>query len=90
MARLALEASKSSDRSMTWTEARATLVDWRLYGHYAIYFAVSTPFSSVSYFTPSITAGLGYADLKAQLMSVPPFAIAYGQASVVPPPPDSL
>ena len=58
----------------------ATLTDWRLCGHYAIYFAVSLPFSSLSLFTPSIVAGLGYKDLHAQLLTVPPWAIAYGMA----------
>ncbi|EAQ82877.1 hypothetical protein CHGG_11053 [Chaetomium globosum CBS 148.51] len=77
LARLAVEGSKSSHRSMTWADAEGTLMDWRLYGHYLIYFGVSVPFSSLSLFTPSITAGLGYADLQAQLMTVPPYAAAY-------------
>lgn len=42
-----------------------------------IYFGISTPFSSLSLFTPSITAGLGYDNLRAQLMTVPPYAVAY-------------
>jgi hypothetical protein len=42
-----------------------------------IYFGISTPFSSLSLFTPSITAGLGYKNLQAQLMTVPPYAVAY-------------
>lgn len=41
-----------------------------------IYFGISVPFSSLSLFTPSITAGLGYKDLEAQLMIVPPYAVA--------------
>jgi hypothetical protein len=41
-----------------------------------IYFGISTPFSSLSLFTPSITAGLGFKDLQAQLMTVPPYAVA--------------
>ncbi|KAK0625475.1 major facilitator superfamily domain-containing protein [Bombardia bombarda] len=77
LARLHLEGSKSHHRSMTWADAQATLTDWRLYGHYLIYFGVSVPFSSLSLFTPSITAGLGYSDLRAQLMTVPPYAVAY-------------
>lgn len=55
---LVVARSKSSHRSMNWHEARSKLLDWRLYGHYAIYFGVSTPFSSLSLFTPTITAGL--------------------------------
>ncbi len=78
LARLRVEGSKSHHRSMTWEDAKATLTDWRLYGHYVIYFGVAVPFSSLSLFTPTITAGLGYVDLEAQLMTVPPYAVAYG------------
>ncbi|KAH9897391.1 MFS general substrate transporter [Xylariomycetidae sp. FL2044] len=75
--RLRLEGAKGAAASMTRAEVRETLTDWRLYGHYAIYFAVSLPFSSLSLFSPSIVAGLGYKDLQAQLMTVPPWAVAY-------------
>ncbi|OTA97839.1 hypothetical protein M434DRAFT_89364 [Hypoxylon sp. CO27-5] len=75
--RLYLEGAKGSAASMTWDDVKATLTDWRLYGHYAIYFAVSLPFSSLSLFSPSIVAGLGFHDLEAQLMTVPPWAAAY-------------
>lgn len=93
--RLRLEGSKGHGR-LSWADAKATLMDWRLYAHYAVryhwaggassrcgltirqvYFGISTPFSSLSLFTPTITAGLGYDGLKAQLMTVPPFACAY-------------
>ncbi|KAK6206461.1 hypothetical protein LQW54_007754 [Pestalotiopsis sp. IQ-011] len=75
--RLLVEGSKGDSHNIAWASAKATLTDWRLYGHYLIYFAVSLPFSSLSLFTPSITAGLGYKDLQAQLMTVPPWAVAY-------------
>ncbi|KAI0187491.1 major facilitator superfamily domain-containing protein [Astrocystis sublimbata] len=75
--RLAIEGAKGSESALTWSDVRETLTDWRLYGHYAIYFAVSLPFSSLSLFTPSIVSGLGYKDLHAQLLTVPPWAIAY-------------
>ncbi|KAK9774887.1 putative Major facilitator superfamily (MFS) profile domain-containing protein [Seiridium cardinale] len=77
LSRLHIEGSKGDSHSLTWAGAKATLTDWRLYGHYLIYFAVSLPFSSLSLFTPTITAGLGYKDLQAQLMTVPPWAVAY-------------
>ncbi|KAI1124696.1 MFS general substrate transporter [Nemania abortiva] len=75
--RLAVDGSKGSARGLNWGDVKETLMDWRLYGHYAIYFAVSLPFSSLSLFTPSIVAGLGYKDLHAQLLTVPPWAVAY-------------
>ncbi|KAJ5751138.1 hypothetical protein N7533_008166 [Penicillium manginii] len=75
--RLSVEGSHGESGGLTWAEAKKTLVDWRLYAHYLIYFGISTPFSSLSLFTPSITAGLGFSNLRAQLMTVPPYATAY-------------
>lgn len=75
--RLESEGSHGHDKSLTWTQTKDTLTDWRLYAHYAIYFGISTPFSSLSLFTPSITAGLGFKGLTSQLMTVPPYAVAY-------------
>ncbi|CAK5271129.1 unnamed protein product [Mycena citricolor] len=75
--RLKDDASQGSSRPLSWTDVKATMSDWRLYAHYAIYFGISTPFSSLSLFTPSITAGLGYTSLRANLMTVPPYAVAY-------------
>ncbi|KAK9851236.1 uncharacterized protein MYU51_010951 [Penicillium brevicompactum] len=59
--RLALEGSKGSAHAMSWKDAKETLTDWRL----------------LSLFTPAITSGLGYSNLRAQLMTVPPYAVAY-------------
>nr|GAT46902.1 predicted protein [Mycena chlorophos] len=75
--RLRDQASLGSSKPMTWVDAKTTLTDWRLYGHYAIYFGISTPFASLSFFAPSIIAGLGYTSLNANLMTVPPYAVAY-------------
>ncbi|KAF7334703.1 MFS domain-containing protein [Mycena venus] len=75
--RLKDQGSKGSSKAMTWQEAKDTLTDWRLYAHYAIFFGVSPPFSSLAVFTPSIVAGLGFKSLKANLMTVPPYAVAY-------------
>jgi MFS family permease len=75
--RLRTEGSKGEAKAMTWEDAKAVLTDWRLYAHYAVYFGISAPFSSLSLFTPAITSGLGYTNLRAQLMTVPPWAVAY-------------
>ncbi|GFF58725.1 uncharacterized transporter C1002.16c [Aspergillus udagawae] len=75
--RLAFEGSHGEAAGLTWEEAKKTLVDWRLYAHFVLYFGISTPFSSLSLFTPSITTGLGFSNLRAQLMTVPPYATAY-------------
>lgn len=62
---------------ITWTDAKETLLDWRLYFHYLAFTAMSPPFSSLVLFTPTIVNGLGYEGLDAQLFTVPPFAIAF-------------
>ncbi|EMC95205.1 hypothetical protein BAUCODRAFT_91912 [Baudoinia panamericana UAMH 10762] len=74
--RLRIEGSHGHS-DFTWADAKGTLTDWRLYAHYAVYFGISCPFSSLSLFTPTITAGLGFQNLQAQLMTVPPYAVAY-------------
>ncbi|RDA86852.1 hypothetical protein CP532_1413 [Ophiocordyceps camponoti-leonardi (nom. inval.)] len=75
--RLLHEGSNRSQKSMTWADAKETLTDWRLYAHYIIYFAICSPFASLSLFAPSLTANMGFGDLTAQLMTVPPWAVAY-------------
>lgn len=62
---------------ITWAQTKATLMDWRLYLHYLAFITVCVPFSSISYFAPTIVNGLGYEGLRAQLFTVPPFAIAF-------------
>ncbi|RDW67144.1 putative MFS transporter [Aspergillus mulundensis] len=81
--RLAIEGSKGAAKAMTWEDAREVLLDWRLYAHYLVYFGISAPFSSLSLFTPAITSGLGYTSLKAQLMTVPPWAVSRGLHSAI-------
>ncbi len=76
LAVLRLEGTQSSIR-LTWKDFKDVCVEWRLYAHYALYFAICCPFSSLAFFTPTITAGLGFKGLQSQLMTVPPYAVAY-------------
>ncbi|TFY76100.1 hypothetical protein EWM64_g7910, partial [Hericium alpestre] len=62
---------------IVWADAKATLLDWRLYLHYLVYVSISVPFSSISLFAPTIVSGLGYEGLEAQLFTVPPYAVAF-------------
>ncbi|KAI2770155.1 hypothetical protein CBS147339_7494 [Penicillium roqueforti] len=58
--RLAVEGGQGAAKAMTWSEAKAVLTEWRLYAHYLVYFSISVPFSSLSLFTPTITAAVAY------------------------------
>ncbi|KAL4881862.1 major facilitator superfamily domain-containing protein [Aspergillus karnatakaensis] len=52
------------------------LKDWKVWVHMFITFGVYTPLYSFSLFLPTIVSSLGYADEKAQLMTVPPYVVA--------------
>jgi uncharacterized membrane protein YwaF len=62
---------------LSWQDAKETLKDVRLWVHYLVYLCLGVGVSSLSLFAPTIVAGLGYTNLKAQLFTVPPYAVAY-------------
>ena len=65
---------------LTWADARNALLDGRLYLHHVMLISNAVPFSSISLFAPTIVRGLGFEGLRAQLFTVPPYAIALGVA----------
>ncbi|OJT06332.1 hypothetical protein TRAPUB_2794 [Trametes pubescens] len=69
-------ASLGHDK-LTWPDARETLIDWRLYAHYLLFLAFSVGYASMTQFAPTIVQELGYAGLRAQLFTVPPYAIGF-------------
>ncbi|KAH8173254.1 major facilitator superfamily protein [Sarocladium implicatum] len=64
-------------QKITWKDAKATLRDYRLYAHYLAYTGIGCLISSLSLFAPTIVQGLGFEGLRAQLFTVPPYAIAF-------------
>ena len=50
--------------------------DWKTYGYMFIYMGTLVPLYAFSLFLPTILRGLGHAGTKAQLLSVPPYAVA--------------
>lgn len=50
--------------------------DWKIYVHMLITIGIYTPLYSISLFLPTIVKTLGYTNNTAQLMSVPPYAVA--------------
>lgn len=59
-------------RSYVW----ASLRDWKTWIFTVIFMGCVTPLYSFSLFLPSILKDLGYSSVKAQLLSVPPYAVA--------------
>ncbi|GAA5968860.1 hypothetical protein JCM11641_000760 [Rhodosporidiobolus odoratus] len=57
---------------------RAAFLDWRTYIYMLIYIGVAEPLYSMSLFTPTIIAELGtWTRAQSQLLSVPPYALAF-------------
>ncbi|KEZ46557.1 Uncharacterized protein SAPIO_CDS0353 [Scedosporium apiospermum] len=54
----------------------AALKDWKTYGYMVIYMGCLTPLYAFSLFLPTILCGMGHQGTKAQLLSVPPYAVA--------------
>lgn len=54
----------------------AALKDWKTYGYMVIYMGCLVPLYAFSLFLPTILRGMGYTGTQAQLLSVPPYAVA--------------
>jgi hypothetical protein len=54
----------------------AALKDWKTWGYAVIYMGCLCPLYCFSLFLPTILLGMGYQGTKAQLLSVPPYAVA--------------
>ncbi|KAK7044804.1 MFS general substrate transporter [Favolaschia claudopus] len=52
------------------------LSDWRCYTGGVIYFGLNCALASISAFLPTIITTLGFSNAKAQLLTVPPYAVA--------------
>ncbi|KAH7027860.1 major facilitator superfamily transporter [Microdochium trichocladiopsis] len=52
------------------------LKDWKTYGYMVIYMGCLCPLYAFSLFLPTIIAAIGYSGTTAQLLTVPPYAVA--------------
>jgi len=50
--------------------------DWKTYGYMVIYMGCLCPLYAFSLFLPTIIAAIGYSGTTAQLLTVPPYAVA--------------
>jgi len=62
--------------SFKWKSFLATFKDWKTWNGMLIYMGVDGSLYAFSLFLPSIISALGYASTKAQLLTVPPYAVA--------------
>lgn len=72
-----LEGLGYTKRHATKQENLQTCFNPRMLLHYFIYLLDCIPLGSLTFYTPTIVAGLGYNSITAQLMTVPPWVVAY-------------
>jgi len=59
-----------------WKSFFATFNDWKTWMGMLMYMGVDGSLYAFSLFLPSIISALGYSSTKAQLLTVPPYAVA--------------
>ncbi|KAG6830028.1 hypothetical protein H0H87_009491 [Tephrocybe sp. NHM501043] len=73
-----MNRATSGDTGAVINRAHVVLAfkDWRIYVAGVIYFGLNCALASISAFLPTILTTLGYSNARAQLFTVPPYAVA--------------
>ena len=77
LARLKNDNDATRDEKFTWAGVRQALKDPKIYLYGLCYHTMSLPGYTLTLFLPTIINGLGYSSTQAQLLSIPPYAIAF-------------
>ncbi|THH00963.1 hypothetical protein EW026_g1643 [Hermanssonia centrifuga] len=62
-------------RTVNKKHITAAFKDWRLYGAGVLYFGANCALASISAFLPTIIKTFGFTNARAQLLTVPPYAV---------------
>ncbi|CAF1300901.1 unnamed protein product [Adineta steineri] len=75
---LAEDSGASHNHSFSWSQVKSVYTDWKTYAYAIIYITGTTALQGVTLFLPSIIVGLGkWTPVQSQLMTLPPYAIAF-------------
>jgi hypothetical protein len=81
--RLAADNQSNAAEEYDRRHIYAALKDWKCWGFAVIYMGCLMPLYAFSLFLPTILAAMGYAGTQAQLLSVPPYAVAAAMTIIV-------
>ncbi|EJD40921.1 MFS general substrate transporter [Auricularia subglabra TFB-10046 SS5] len=81
--RLSADSDAGQQESFRWDLVRSALTDHLVWAYAFLFHGFAFVLYSLSLFLPSIIAGLGFASWKAQLMTVPPYAVAAASIWIV-------
>lgn len=75
--RLKDDSDATQDEGFAWRNVRKAFTDVKCYLYALGFHTLSLPLYTLSLFLPSIINSLGYTSAQAQLMTIPPYAIAF-------------
>ncbi|KZV90269.1 MFS general substrate transporter [Exidia glandulosa HHB12029] len=76
VARMKRGTSKEVEGTLNASHIKLALLDWRIYVGGVIYFGMNVALASISAFLPTIIKTFGFSNADAQLLTVPPYAVA--------------
>ncbi|KAJ9097419.1 hypothetical protein QFC19_006789 [Naganishia cerealis] len=74
--RLNKDSLVENEIGIDWRGVKRAFMDWKTYVVAIMYSCMNLTLGSVSGFLPTIIKGLGYTEARAQLFTVPPYAVA--------------
>ncbi|KAL9071060.1 MAG: hypothetical protein Q9157_005593 [Trypethelium eluteriae] len=75
--RLKADSDATNNEGFTWANVGAALKDPKCWLYGLVYHSLSLPLYTLSLFLPTIIKSLGYTAANAQLLTVPPYALAF-------------
>ncbi|KAH7311927.1 MFS nicotinic acid transporter-like protein [Rhexocercosporidium sp. MPI-PUGE-AT-0058] len=75
-ARLSASSDATNTEAFLWSNVRAALSDYKCWLYGLGFHTMSLPLYTLSLFLPTIIKQLGYTSAEAQLLTVPPYAVA--------------
>ena len=76
--RLTEDAVVSNEHSFSWLQVLSVFTDWKTYFYAAIYICGTIAFQGITLFLPTLIEGMGqWTPIQTQLMTVPPYFVAF-------------
>ncbi|KIW29614.1 uncharacterized protein PV07_05417 [Cladophialophora immunda] len=75
--RLKADSDATQDEKLDWNNVKKAFTDIKCYLYALGFHTLSLPLYTLSLFLPTIIKSLGYSSAEAQLMTIPPYAIAF-------------
>jgi hypothetical protein len=76
-ARLKADSDSTADEGFTWKNVAKTFTDIKVYLYCLGFHTMALPLYTLSLFLPTIIKDLGYTSAQAQLLTVPPYSLAF-------------